>query len=172
MKKSFLTSGMADRFLRIGRLVFPGVLALVATAAAAQFSGGAIGQPQNNSNSLAGQWRGVFQGITFTIVIEPNGQYSQLTQKGTLMTQQSGPYKLVAPNTIIFSVTNWAPRTQKIYHPYPPSRNGTPSSGGYYTNQVVAKPPGATDSYVFNGPNTVTLTDQVMHGSITLNRVP
>jgi len=172
MKKSFLTSGIADKFLRMCRLVLPAVLVLGPTVAAAQLSGGAIGQPLNNSNSLAGQWRGVYQRITITIVIQPNGQYSQLTQKGTLMTQQSGPYSLVAPNTIIFSVTNWAPRTQKIYHPYPPSRNGTPSSGGYYTNQVVAKPPGATDSYVFNGPNTVTLTDQVMHGSITMTRVP
>jgi len=160
MKKSLHTSGMADMFLRMCRLVLTAVLVLGATAAAAQ------------QNNFVGQWRGVYQRITFTIVIEPNGQYSQLTQKGTLMTQQSGPYKLVAPNTIIFSVTNWAPRTQKIYHPYPPARDGTPSSGGYYTNQVVAKPPGATDSYVFNGPNTVTLTDQVMHGSITLNRVP
>jgi len=172
MKKSFLTSGIADKFLRMYRLVLPAVLVLGPTVAAAQLSGGAIGQPLNNSNSLAGQWRGVYQRITITIVIQPNGQYTQTTQSGTLMTQQSGPYKLVDPNTIIFSVTNWAPRTQKIYHPYPPARDGTPSSGGYYTNQVVAKPPGATDSYVFNGQNTVTLTDQVMHGSITLNRVP
>ena len=165
MKKSFLTSGMADKFLRMCRLVLPAVLVLGATAAAAQFSGGAIGQPLNNSNSLVGQWRGVYQGITFTIVIQPNGQYTQTAQSGTLMTQQSGPYKLVAPNTIIFAVTNWAPRTQQIYH-------ATGTVGGYYTTQVVAKPPGATDSYVFNGPNTITLTDQVMHGSITLTRVP
>jgi hypothetical protein len=172
MKKSFLTSGIADKFLRMCRLVLPAVLVLGPTVAAAQLSGGAIGQPLNNSNSLAGQWRGVYQRITITIVIQPNGQYTQTAQSGTLMTQQSGPYRLVASNTIIFSVTNWAPRTQKIYHPYPPARDGTPSAGGYYTNQNVAKPPGATDTYVFNGQNTVTLTDQVMHGSITLNRVP
>jgi hypothetical protein len=144
---------MADMFLRMCRLVLTAVLVLGATAAAAQQS------------NFVGQWRGVYQRITFTIVIQPNGQYTQTTQSGTLMTQQSGPYKLVAPNTIIFSVTNWAPRTQKIYH-------ATGTTGGYYTTQVVAKPPGATDSYVFNGQNTVTLTDQVMHGSITLNRVP
>ncbi|MGD0347056.1 MAG: hypothetical protein ABSA85_09880 [Terracidiphilus sp.] len=175
MKRLLITSGIAGKFLRMCRFVLPAILVLGATAAAAQL-GSPIGQPLNNgtsnSNSLVGQWRGVYQGITFTIVIQPNGQYSQIAQKGTLMTQQSGPYKLVAPNTLIFSVTNWAPRTQKIYHPYPPSRNGTPSAGGYYTSQVVAKPPGATDAYVFNGPNTVTLTDQVMHGSITMTRVP
>jgi len=153
MRKSLLTSGAADRFLRMCRLVLPAVLVLGATAAAAQ------------QNSLVGQWRGVYNGITLTIVIQPNGLYTQTAQSGTLMTQQSGPYKLVAPNTIIFSVTNWAPRTQQIYHP-------TGTVGGYYTNEPTAKPPGATDSYVFNGQNTVTLTDQMMHGSITLTRVP
>jgi hypothetical protein len=116
-------------------------------------------------NSLVGQWRGVIGTITLTIVIQPNGQYSQLAQSGTLMTQQSGPYRLVAPNTIIFSVTNWAPKTQQIYHP-------TGTVGGYYTTEIVAKPPGATDTYVFNGPNTIILTDQMMHGSITMTRVP
>jgi len=153
MRKSLLTSGAADRFLRMCRLVLPAVLVLGATAAAAQ------------QNNLVGQWRGVYNGITLTIVIQPNGLYTQTAQSGTLMTQQSGPYKLVAPNTIIFSVTNWAPRTQQIYHP-------TGTVGGYYTNEPTAKPPGATDSYVFNGQNTVTLTDQMMHGSITLTRVP
>jgi hypothetical protein len=107
----------------------------------------------------------VFKGITLTIVIQPNGQYSQLAQSGTLMTQQSGPYRLVAPNTIIFSVTNWAPQTQQIYHP-------TGTGGGYYTTQPVAKPSGATDTVVFNGPNTITLTDQMTHGSMTMTRVP
>jgi hypothetical protein len=165
MKKSFLTSGIADKFLRMCRLVLPAILVLGATAATAQLSGGAIGQPLNNSNSLVGQWRGVYQGITFTIVIQPNGQYTQTAQSGTLMTQQSGPYKLAAPNTIIFSVTNWQPKTQQIYHP-------TGTVGGYYTTQRTGKPPGATDSYVFKGANTVILTDQVMHGSITLTRVP
>jgi len=163
MKKSPLTSGMTDKFVRICRLILPAILLLGATAAAAQV-GGAIGQIQNNSNSLVGQWRGVYQGITFTIVIQPNGQYSQLAQKGTLMTQQSGPYKLAAPNTIIFSVTNWQPKTQQIYHP-------TGTVGGYYTTERTGKPPGATDSYVFKGANTITLTDQMMHGSITLTRV-
>jgi hypothetical protein len=146
------------------RFVLPAILVLGTTAATAQM-GGAIGQPSNNSNSLVGQWRGVYQGITITIVIQPNGQYTQTAQSGAGMTEQSGPYKLVAPNTIIFSVTNWQPKTQQIYHP-------TGTVGGYYTTQRTAKPPGATDSYVFKGANTVILTDQVMHGSITMNRVP
>ncbi len=153
MKKSLLTSVVADKFLRMGRLVLPAIAVLGATAAAAQ------------QNNFVGQWRGVYQGITLTLVIQANGQYTQTAQSGTLMTEQSGPYTLAAPNTIIFSVTDWQPRTQQIYH-------ATGTAGGYYVTQPTAKPSGATDSYVFNGPNTVTLTDQVMHGSITLNRVP
>ncbi len=47
----------------------------------------------------------------------------------------------------------------------------TSATTGYYAPQVVAKTSGATDSYVFNGPNTMALTDQVMHGSITMTRV-
>jgi hypothetical protein len=171
MKKSLLTSGRAGKFLRMSKLVLSAILVLGATAAAAQFSGGAINPPPTNSNSFVGTWRGVFQSITFTIVIQPNGQYTQTAQSGSLMTQQSGPYRLVAPNTIIFSVTSWAPTTQKIYHPYPPSKKGMPATNGYYTNQRVAKPPGATDSYVFKGANTFILTDQMTHGSITMNRV-
>ena len=152
MKRSRTTSDTARGLPRLCRFVLPVTLALSAVAAPAQ------------QNSLVGQWRGVFKGITLTIVIQPNGQYSQLAQSGTLMTQQSGPYRLVAPNTIIFSVTNWAPKTQQIYHP-------TGTVGGYYTTEVVAKPSGATDTVVFNGPNTITLTDQMTHGSITMTRV-
>jgi hypothetical protein len=36
----------------------------------------------------------------------------------------------------------------------------------------MAKPPGGSFSFVFNSPNSVTLTDLTTHGSITLNRVP
>jgi hypothetical protein len=80
------------------------------------------------------------------------------------MTEQSGPYKLFAPNTIVFSVTSWAPKTMPVYHP-------TGTVGGYYTQQPMAKPSGATDTYVFKGADTVVLTDQMTHGSITMTRV-
>jgi hypothetical protein len=164
MKKSLHISGVA------GRLILPAILVLCAAAATAQM-GGPVGQPLSNGNSngsgnsLVGQWRGDYQGITITLVVQPNGQYSQLAQKGTLMTEQSGPYKLVAPNTLIFAVTDWQPRTQQIYHAVGTTR-------GYYTTERTARPPGGTDTYVFQGANTIILTDQVMHGSITMTRVP
>jgi hypothetical protein len=164
MKKLLFGSGVAEKLLRMCRLALPAVLALGAVAASAQ-QGGAVGNMQPQQPGLAGQWRGVFSGITITITIQPNGQYVQTAQKGTMMTEQAGPYKLFAPNTIVFSVTSWAPKTQQIYH-------ALPNGGGYYTTEVVAKPAGASDTYVFNGPNTLILTDQMVHGSITMTRVP
>ena len=153
MRKSLLTSGAADRFLRMCRLVLPAVLVLGATAAAAQ------------QNSLIGKWRGFYNGITITVVIEPTGQYTQTAQSGTLMTLQSGPYKLIAPNTIIFYVTNWQPRTMPVYHP-------TGTVGGSYTQEPMAKPPDVTNTYVFKAANTVVFTEPATHGSITMTRVP
>jgi hypothetical protein len=132
-------------------LILSTVLVLIALASNAQ------------QDSVVGKWRGVYQGITITIVMQPNGQYTQTTQKGTLMTMQSGPYKLVAPNTIIFSVTDWQPKTMQVYH-------ATGTVGGYYTPENTAKPPGATDTYVFSGPNALVLTDLIQHGSIKMVR--
>ncbi|HKN21764.1 MAG TPA: hypothetical protein VJX73_10120 [Terracidiphilus sp.] len=153
MKKSLLTSGAADRIHRMCRLVFPAILVLGATAAMAQ------------QNDFVGQWRGVASGMTITLVVQPNGRFTMTEQSSALMTQQSGPYRLVAPNTIVFTVEDWQPRTMPVYHP-------TGTVGGYYTQEPMAKPPDGLYSYVFNGPNTVVLTDQVMHVSITMTRVP
>ena len=153
MKTPPITAGPACRVPRPFRFVLAAALVFTAVAVPAQQYG------------LVGQWRGVFQGITITIVIQPNGQYSQLAQSGTAMTQQSGPYKLFAPNTIAFTVTQWQPKTMPVYHP-------TGTVGGYYTQEPMAKPPGSMFAYVFNGPNTMILTDQVLHGSMTMVRVP
>jgi hypothetical protein len=162
MREPLFSSGVAENLLRICRFVLPAVLAFSAVAASAQQLGGAIGSQQQPS--FVGQWRGVYSGITITITIQPNGQYTQTAQSRTLMTEQSGPYKLFAPNTIAFSVTNWAPKTMPVYH-------ATGTVGGYYTQQPLVKPPGAVDTYVFKGANTVVLTDQMTHGSITMTRV-
>ena len=162
MRKPLFSSGIVEKFLRTCGFVLPAVLALGAVTAAAQQLGGAIGSQQQPS--FVGQWRGVYSGITITITIQPNGQYTQTAQSGTIMTEQSGPYKLFAPNTIVFSVTSWAPKTMPVYHP-------TGTVGGYYTQQPMAKPSGATDTYVFKGADTVVLTDQMTHGSITMTRV-
>jgi hypothetical protein len=157
MLKPRVSAGAQRLFLRLTVYLFPVIVALGSVAASAQ------------QNNLVGQWRGVFRGatmpITITIVIQPNGQYSQLAVSGTVQTMQSGPYKLVAPNTIVFSVNSWEPKTMQVYH-------ATGTTGGYYTAQPTTKPPGATDKYTFKGPNTMILTDELMGGSITMTRVP
>jgi hypothetical protein len=134
-------------------LILPAILAFGAAAVPAQ------------QNSLVGQWRGVFQGITITISIQSNGQYSQLAKSATAETEQAGPYRLVAPNTIIFSVTTWAPTSAPVFVPTSPTT-------GKWVQKTLSKPAGATDFYVFNGLNTMTLTDQTTHGSFTMTRVP
>ena len=126
------------------------IFALTATAAHAQ--------------SLTGSWRGVAMGVTFTMTVQPNGAFVQSQQKGTLMTQQTGVVRSAAAGMVSFVVENWQPRTQPIYH-------ATGTVGGYYTQQATAKPPGGTWRLQFNGPNSVTMTDVNLGGSITFNRV-
>jgi hypothetical protein len=135
------------------RFVLPAILALAAAAAVAQ------------QNAFVGQWRGAINGITLTIVMQANGQYVMTEQSSTLTTQQTGPYKFSAPNNILFTVANWSPKTMPVYHP-------TGTVGGYYTQEPMAKPPDGLYTYVFNGPNTMVLTDEVAHGVITMTRVP
>jgi hypothetical protein len=120
---------------------------------------------QAQENRFVGKWSGKFQGITINYVIEANLNYSEMAVAGTLRTAQSGKYRLAAPNQILFEVQDWQPKTQNVYH-------ATGTTGGYTTPEPMAKPAGGSFSYVFNNPNSVTLTDLMTHGAITLNRVP
>jgi len=151
--ESRLHSDTGAAILRRCKFVLAAILALGSVAASAQ------------QNSLVGKWRGVYRGITLTIAIQPNGQYTQTAVSGTVQTMQSGPYKLVSPNTIVVSVLEWAPKTMQVYHP-------TGTVGGYYTAEPASKPPGATDQYAFNGPNSLPLTDLMNRGAIPMTRVP
>ncbi len=116
-------------------------------------------------NSFVGQWSGIFKGIVITYNMDANYNYNDRVASGSMQTTESGKYHLTAQNVIIFEVQDWAPKTQSVYH-------ATGTTGGFYTQQPTAKPPGGSFSFVFNSPNSVTLTDLTTHGSITLNRVP
>jgi hypothetical protein len=129
--------------------------------------------------SLVGQWRGVIQGSTVIISIQANGQYMQVSQGSGGTTGQSGPYQLIAPNTIHFTVTDWSPKTVMIYVPNPtcgvpavpnPTNPGRDSCL-QEQEETYPQPPGSSNAYAFNGPNTMTLTDEVYHGSATFTRV-
>lgn len=116
-----------------------------------------------NAQSLTGSWRGSAMGILFQLVVQPNGAYVETQSKGTLMTQQSGAVVPAGPGLVAFTVVSWSPRTQPIYHP-------TGTVGGYYTQQPTAPPPGGTWRLVFNGPNSFTITDVNLGGSLTFVR--
>ena len=93
------------------RVIFPAILAGCLI----------IGYPQAahaQQASLLGQWRATIQSGTITISFMSNGQYDQtgVTKTGT-QTMQAGPYKLVAPNSIIFTVTNWSPKSKIMLVP-------------------------------------------------------
>jgi hypothetical protein len=96
-----------------------------------------------------------------------NGQYGQtgVTTTG-VQTMQAGPYQLVAPNNIIFTVTNWSPKTRVVLVPC-----GIPNNPVCNVQRLVnmPKPPGSEYAYVFNGPNMMTLSNQT--GPMTFTRV-
>jgi hypothetical protein len=79
---------------------------------------------------------------------------------------QAGPYQLVAPNSIIFTVTNWSPKSKMMLVPC-----GIPNEPVCNVQRVenMPKPPNSEYVYVFNGPNAMTLSNQT--GAINFTRV-
>jgi len=122
---------------------------------------------QAQTNPFVGSWRGIAtvngMAVTFNLVMQPNQTYSQQLQAGSMMTLQTGSYR-VANGMIAFAVVDWQPKTQPVYHP-------TGTVGGYYTQQPMAKPPGGTFRYQFTSPTSVTLQDVSLGGIITFTRV-
>ena len=151
--------------LRITRDPAIGLQRLVSFLLPAALALGAATLPAQQG-SLAGHWRGVDGGTTFTIVIQPNGQYIQHAQSGTLMTRQSGQFRLLDAIRIALPATNSPARTPQI------GRATPTTAGGYSANQHAGVPLGATNSIVFTGPNKIVFTDEKTHHSITLTRVP
>jgi hypothetical protein len=114
--------------------------------------------------SLVGTWQGLYQGIGFQLVVQPNGAFSETERSATMMTMQTGVIQTTGPGMITFVIQDWQPRTQNIYHP-------TGTVGGYYTQEPTARPPGGTYRIRFNSPNSVTMQDVTMGGVITFQRV-
>jgi hypothetical protein len=143
----------ANGFPRRFNLVLLAVLALGAVTLRAQ-------QP-----NLVGHWRGVDRGATLTIVIQPDGRYSQTTQSGEMVTHQSGQFKLIGPSRLAPAAANSPARTAQINH-------ATPAGGSSSPGQRTEMPLGATNTIAFTGPNRIVFTDEKTHRSITMTRVP
>ncbi|MFZ0340323.1 MAG: hypothetical protein WAL45_20020 [Terracidiphilus sp.] len=135
--------------------------------------------PQASQSGLVGQWREVTQGTTVTVTIQANGQFMILMQppNGGAQSADGGPYQLIAPNTIVLTVTDWSPKTKWEYVPNPTCgvpgvpvpTNPQRDSCRQWQEWTLPQPPGGTDTYVFSGPNSMTMTDE--HGSTTYTRV-
>jgi hypothetical protein len=52
-----------------------------------------------------------------------------------------------------------------------PVYHATGTTGGYYTQEPVPRPPGGVFRYKFTSPNSVTLQDTNLGGAVTFNRV-
>jgi hypothetical protein len=117
-----------------------------------------------NIASLAGTWQGSADGVSFQLIVQPNGAYSEIQTAGALMTQQSGIIQQTGSGVVTFVVQDWSPKTQGVYHP-------TGTVGGYDTQQPVGKPAGGTWQVQFNGPNAFSLKDVNLNGIIAFSRV-
>jgi len=179
VKHSLVHSGKSNAALR---LVVPAIVACsvaigcgpqtptatqVQPAPQTPFSPQPSPAPTSTQSSLLGQWRTTVSSGTITISFMSNGQYDQtgVTTTG-VQTMQAGPYQLVAPNNIIFTVTNWSPKSRIALVPC-----GIPNDPVCNVQRIqnYPKPPDSEYAYVFNGPNTMTLSNQT--GPMTFTRV-
>lgn len=138
-------------------------------------------KPQSPQYSVVGQWRTVLEGNNLTMTIEANGQYMQVgvPQNGGTQSAQGGPYQLVAPNTIVFTVTDWSPKVKVMFIPNPGPVPSVPNpvgpypgpNGPQYQTYGIPHPPGSRYAYTFNGPNTMILSNEQAKETITFTRV-
>lgn len=184
MKNPLLPAGTGNAVLR---LILPSILAgsialgCGPQAAPAPQAPQSRPSPQSSQTSLVGQWRTTLQSGTITLTILATGQYTQLgvPPNGGTQTAQGGPYALIAPNTIVFSVTDYSPKTRMIYVPRPTCGvPGVPSptnprrdSCNQWQEETMPQPPGSRYAYVFNGPNSLTLKNEQAQETITFTRV-
>jgi hypothetical protein len=123
-----------------------------------------------SQSGVVGQWRTVLSGSTYTITIEANGQYIQLgvPLNGGMKLAQGGPYQLISPNIIAFTVTDWSPKTKIGLVPC-----GIPNQPVCNVEQVqpIPKPPDSSYAYSFNGPNTMILSNPNTREVLTFTRV-
>jgi hypothetical protein len=138
-----------------------GAVALASSLAIAARAAPDVAQAQ----SLVGDWRGNYHGVSFRLVVESGGAYAETERMSRAVTAQRGVIQTAGPDTIIFVVQDWAPKMQNIYHP-------SGMTGGFWATGPVDKPPGGTYRVTFNSPDSITLKDVNLGGVITFQRAP
>ena len=170
MKNSLTSAGTSDAVLRLTRWVFPAILAgSMATGCTPQAAPGPQAAPASQGG-VVGQWRTVLQGSTYTITIQANGQYMQVgvPQNGGMTLAQGGPYQLISPNIIAFTVTDWSPKTRMNFVPCGDPNN---PACNREQEQPIPQPPNSSYTYRFNGPNTMILSNPNTREVLTFTRV-
>jgi hypothetical protein len=126
--------------------------------------------PQAQQSSVVGQWRTLLQSSIYTITIDANGQYIQVAapQNGGGKFAQGGPYQLIAPNIIAFTVTDWSPKTRMNFVPCGDPNN---PACNREQEQPIPQPPNSSYTYRFNGPNTMILSNPNTREALTFTRV-
>jgi len=125
--------------------------------------------PQGAQSGVVGTWRTTVPNGTITMTYEANGLYNQIEVTNTgVQEDQGGPYQLIAPNTIVLTVTDWSPKSHLALVPC-----GTPGDPTCNVERVVAnpQPPGSRYAYTFNGPNTMIFTNEQAQETIRFSRV-
>jgi hypothetical protein len=125
--------------------------------------------PQASQSGMLGTWRTHISSGTITMTFLASGIYNQIGVTTTGVQEgQGGPYQLVAPNTIILSVTDWSPKSHMVLIPC-----GIPGDPTCNVRRIVAnpKPSGSTYAYTFNGPNTMIFNNEQAQETITFTRV-
>jgi len=115
--------------------------------------------------SVVGSWHGALtmngQRCTVAAVLNANRSYIESVRCGSLMTQQSGTYRVFANGEIGFSVIDWQPKQQWVV--------GAQVGSGHYA--PMAKPPGGLFKYTFVSATTMIWRDVNFGGSIALQRL-
>jgi hypothetical protein len=171
LKKSRIPALIPVTASAVLRLILPAILACGLAAGCGPQAAQAQQWQQGSQTSLVGQWRTTLPTGTVTLTILANGQYTQLgvPPNGGTPIAQNGPYQLIAPNTIVFTVTDWSPKTRIDLVPC-----GIPNEPTCNVQRLdnIPKPPGSRYAYVFNGPNSMTLNNEQAKETIIFTRVP
>jgi hypothetical protein len=113
------------------------------------------------ANSLVGHWRGAAmvsgRAYAFDLVMQSNGKYSDTVRAGSLMTSDSGTWKIVG-GLLHFTVTDWEPKQQCFPQPTGCRR--------------ISQPPGALYRVQFLSPNAMRMQDVNYGGIVNYERAP
>jgi hypothetical protein len=114
---------------------------------------------------FAGTWRATYpmagMQCVFDLVMTAKGTYHEIERCGTVVTSQSGTYRLFPNGVISRTVEDWTPKQRYIV--------GARVGSGHW--EANAKPSGGMFAYRIVSANTMVWRDVNFGGIITFHRV-